>query len=125
MLASTLARHSFLRLTTFRKTGEAVPTTVWFAVAGDDAAYFFTGPETGKAKRLRNNPNVEIAPSNPRGEPRGPSQKATARMLRGAETETAHRALARKYGIQWKLLELVARWRGWQHVFYELTAASE
>jgi uncharacterized protein len=122
MLASTLARRNFALLTTFRKTGQAVPTAVWFVVAGDEKVYFMTGPETGKAKRIRNNPIVQLAPSNPRGKPQGPAVDARARLLQGTEADAARRALTKKYGLQWTIFRFVARLRGFgQPVFYEMS----
>ena len=61
-----LEGHRYVRLTTFRRNGQGVPTTVWFALV-DDQAYVFTGMNSGKAKRLRNNPRVVLTPSNFRG----------------------------------------------------------
>ncbi len=125
MLGPNLARRSYALLTTFRRNGQPVGTPVWFVTAGDDRVYFMTGPETGKAKRIRNNPRVQVAPSNPRGQAQGAAVDAHARELQGAEAETARQALARKYGIQWTVLGLLSRFRGWhKQTFYEVSEAS-
>jgi PPOX class probable F420-dependent enzyme len=80
-----------------------------------------TGPETGKAKRIRNNPRVQIAPSNPRGKPDGPPVEGRAQRLDGADAKAAERMLAGKYGIQWTIFGLVARLRRFgQPAFYEV-----
>jgi len=53
-----LNRSRFVSLSTFRKTGVAVPTPVWVAKQGDDL--LVTTPSgSGKLKRLRNNPAIE------------------------------------------------------------------
>ena len=123
MLASALGRRDYVLLTTLRKNGQAVPTAVWFALAGDDKAYFMTGPETGKARRIRNNPSIQLAPSNPRGQAKGPAVNAMARLLQGAEADAAQVALKKKYGLQWTIFGFVARLRGFGNpVFYEVSA---
>jgi len=54
--------QEFLSIETFRKNGSGVKTTVWFAQEGD-MLYVWTIGESGKAKRIRNNARVNIAPS--------------------------------------------------------------
>ena len=123
MLASTL-RGNYALLTTFRRSGQEVATTVWFALARDDRAYFFTGPETGKARRIRANAHVKVAPSTPRGKATGPAVDATARLLNGAEADLARQTIRKKYGIQWTIFGWFARLRGFKNqVFYELTSS--
>ncbi|MBG6056043.1 PPOX class probable F420-dependent enzyme [Salinibacterium sp. CAN_S4] len=56
-----LADRRFLLLTTFRKTGEAVGTPVW-VVRDGDALLVSTPRDSGKLKRLRNNPRVQLVP---------------------------------------------------------------
>jgi PPOX class probable F420-dependent enzyme len=53
-----LEGHRYARLTTYRKSGEPVPIPVWFAVVGvpDNRIYVFTDALSGKAKRIRNDP---------------------------------------------------------------------
>ncbi|CAG1013734.1 hypothetical protein ANAEL_04784 [Anaerolineales bacterium] len=43
-------------------------TPVWFVQDGD-SLYFWTQSDSGKAKRIRNNDTVNIAPSTGTGEP--------------------------------------------------------
>lgn len=51
----------FVSLTTFRRTGEGVSTPVW--VARDGAHLLVLTPSgSGKVKRLRNDPRVELRP---------------------------------------------------------------
>ena len=42
-------RHKYINMTTFRKSGKAVPTAVWF-VELDGKLYTFTGEQTGKSQ---------------------------------------------------------------------------
>lgn len=98
---STFARFTDQQnvlLTTYRRDGTAVGTPVHIAVEGD-RAYFRTWDTTWKLKRIRNNPEVEIAPSDIRGNPTGPTVRARARILSGAESKHAAVAIAGKYPI--------------------------
>jgi uncharacterized protein len=93
--------HRYLRLSTFRRNGEAVPTPIWFARVGD-VLYAITGRSTGKAKRIRNNPDVVIAPSGVRGRPKGPDLRVTARLTDQQRDDPADRALDAKYDWQYR-----------------------
>lgn len=102
-LSRLLARARFMRLTTFRKSGEPVATPVWFALAGD-TVYVVTDDPSGKLKRIRNNGRVRLAPSNFRGTPNGDETEAVATVITDpAERSAAERALRQHYGWQWRL----------------------
>ena len=72
-----LDTQEFAILTTYRRSGVAVPTTVWFA-HDDDILYVQTGPEAGKLKRIRANGDVALTPSTRVGEPLGTTMTARA-----------------------------------------------
>lgn len=93
----------FIVLTTYRRSGVAVPTTVWFADTGG-ALYLTTAAESGKVKRLRANPAVLVAPSDRLGNVQGPALPGRARMLEPHEHDAAIAALRRKYGEQYTAL---------------------
>jgi uncharacterized protein len=118
-LAAVLDDHRSALLTTFRRTGQAVTTPVWFAIEGD-AVYFRTAAETGKAKRLRRNNRVRIAPGTPRGRTLGPEVEATARLLGPEESAAARRALEQRYCFQVRLVDLFLKLRRQQPVFFEI-----
>ncbi|NTV65918.1 MAG: PPOX class F420-dependent oxidoreductase, partial [Oscillochloris sp.] len=86
-----------------RRTGEAVPTTVWFAAMGD-RIYLTTQGHSGKIKRLRANPQVTVAPSDRVGNLSGSAAVGQARILEAREAEQAEAALRAKYGEQYLLL---------------------
>ena len=58
--------RKYISLTTFRKTGQAVPTPVWFG-EDDGKLYVMSRSDSGKSKRVRNNPQVRVAPCTMRG----------------------------------------------------------
>ena len=72
--------QKYISLTTFRKTGLAVPTPVWFGEE-NDKLYVMTRSDMGKFKRIRNNPQVKIAACTIRGKVTGREFAATARIL--------------------------------------------
>ncbi len=122
-----LEGHRYVRLTTFRRSGEGVPTTVWFALV-DDKAYVFTGMNSGKAKRIRNNPRVILTPSNFRGKPRTQSSiKADARLMGKDEEELPNRVIDEKYGWQYRLFNYVLNLpkNPPEHVFLELRPVAD
>ena len=92
----TLEGHKYVSLTTFKKSGEAVSTPLWFALV-DGRAYMTTPPDSGKMKRIRNDPRVLISPSNARGKPKGESIEGIAYPIEGDSLEHAEKALREKY----------------------------
>src|SRR5579863_9126385 len=88
--------QKYISLTTFRKTGVGVATAVWF---GEDAdkLYVMTRSDMGKTKRIRNNPQVRVAPCTIRGTVTGAEIPATARILPPEEQARAQAAIHRKY----------------------------
>ena len=125
-LARHLARAQYMRLTTFRKSGDPVSTPVWFALVGD-LAYVVSDDPLGKVKRIRNNGRVRVAPSNFRGTPKGGDLDAAATIVADLdELDLSERALHKRYGWQWRLFRWFDRFRKHngqpvQHVFLKLT----
>jgi PPOX class probable F420-dependent enzyme len=88
----------YVSLATFRKNGVAVHTPIWFA-EDDDTLYFMTNSKLGKVKRIRNNPNVTIAPCTIRGKVTGPEFPATVRVMRPEEFARVRRLINAKYWL--------------------------
>jgi PPOX class probable F420-dependent enzyme len=101
-------------LTTFKRDGTPVETPVTIAVEGDHA-FIRTYDKAGKAKRMRNNPEVELAPSTVAGKPRGEVIRARVRLLEGEENAHARRLIRRRQlllqGIFVPLTHRVMRYR--------------
>lgn len=93
-----LRGQRYFSLATFRKTGVAVLTPVWFAEQ-EGKLYVMTRSDSGKYKRLRNNPQVRMAPCTSRGRVTGPDTAGVARVLSPEEAFRARQALARKYWL--------------------------
>jgi len=88
----------YISLATFRKDGTPVYTPVWFGEKNGHL-YVMTASKTGKAKRLRNNPEVRIAPSTMRGKVTGPEFSARVRFLKPEEFRHAQKLIKAKYWL--------------------------
>lgn len=94
-----LAAGNYLLLTTFRRSGTAVPTPVWAAREGAEL-FVWTAAESGKVKRIRNGGAVELRECDLRGNPKGPDAvPGTARLLDEAATEHVRDLIKAKYGV--------------------------
>src|SRR5450432_703969 len=101
-----LLKGSYVNLTTFRKSGVAVPTAMWFAES-NGIIYIYTGATSGKVKRIRNSGRVTLAPCAASGKVTGAVIEGKARIISDQqEIALAEAALAKKYGIQRRLLYL-------------------
>src|SRR4051812_9023789 len=77
---ASLHGQKYMNLITYRKSGEAVTTPVWF-VERNGRLYVMTQANAGKVKRIRRNGRVQVAPATMRGQALGPAVDALAREL--------------------------------------------
>ena len=96
MVPASIHDQKYISLTTFRKNGAGVATPVWFGEE-DGRLYVMTRSDMGKAKRIRNNPQVCVAPCTIRGTVTGAEVAATARILPPEEHARARQTINRKY----------------------------
>ena len=95
---SPIRGQKYISLTTFRKNGAGVATPVWFG-EDSDKLYVMTRSDMGKTKRIRNNPQVRVAPCTIRGAVTGPEFAAAVRILPAEEHAHARQAINRKYWL--------------------------
>ena len=95
-IPSAIKDQKYISLTTFRKSGVGVSTPVWFGEE-DGKLYVMTQSDMGKSKRIRNNPQVRVAPCTIRGGVTGPEFEGTARILQREEHRHARQTINRKY----------------------------
>ncbi len=125
MINVKLAQFSgekYLNLESYRKTGQAVRTPVWFAQEGR-IFYCYTEADSFKVKRIGNNPRVRIVPCDARGKVKGEWVDATARILDEAGERLTHRLLNRKYGLIKRVLDILAGIRGHQRAAIAIDAS--
>ncbi|MFL5657763.1 MAG: PPOX class F420-dependent oxidoreductase [Ktedonobacteraceae bacterium] len=103
---TNLYQYRYVKLTTFRKNGTAVPTPVWFGT-DHGKLYIMTNYNAGKIKRIRSNERVLLAPSNGRGKVLGEQIEAHAHELPASEYKQAIALLVRKYGLIYRLFTFV------------------
>jgi PPOX class probable F420-dependent enzyme len=108
---ATQGDERYLSLTTFRKSGERVSTPMW-VVRDGDALIMFTPEASGKVKRLRNSPRVELRPCKRMGrvkdgvEPVG----GVAGVLTDKDSlERATERIRRKYGLGYRVVMAIER----------------
>lgn len=88
----------YISLATFRKSGTAVYTPLWFAEK-DGKVLVKTRSDSGKYKRIRSNPQVKVAPCTMRGKITGPEFAGRAQPLGREQWPEAQKALNRKYWL--------------------------
>jgi len=97
-IPTSIQGQKYISLKTFRKNGAGVATPVWFGEDGGKL-YVMTRSDMGKTKRVRNNPQVRVAPCTIRGTVTGAEFDATARILPPEEQARARQAINRKYWL--------------------------
>ena len=104
---ASLQGRKYLNIETLRKNGQGVRTPVWFAGEPEQGVpeklYVYSTADSGKAKRIRNNPKVRVAPCDVRGKPLGEWIDAQAEIVTGPEAEHGMQLLNKKY-FPWKQL---------------------
>lgn len=100
MIFPELLGYPYASLMTFRKNGEGVATPIWFAT-DREKLYILTTGSSGKVKRIRHTPRVQLAPCSQNGKTLyGPYVDGVARVMAPDEYRTAKIALNQKYGLQ-------------------------
>jgi PPOX class probable F420-dependent enzyme len=102
---SQFLNQKYINLETYRRNGQAVRTTVWF-VMDAGTIYIRTDMNSGKVKRIKNNPNIRITPSGARGQLKGKWIEGKIKMAGSLELEHAIQLLEQKYGIQGKIIRI-------------------
>jgi len=108
----TLSDEKYVAFTTFRKTGEPVTSPVWIVPVSDGRVGFWTAMGTGKTKRLRNNPQVTLQPSDVRGRVKAGTVpvSATAEMVQsGRLFDEVHGRVREKYGAMTRITGVLAK----------------
>ncbi len=99
--------QEFLSLETFRKTGVGVKSPMWFAQDGD-ALYLWTNGESAKVRRIRNNPQVNIAPCTRFGAVTGEWVAAQASIDDSAATlQHIEKLLGKKLGFGYAIFRFI------------------
>ncbi len=88
----------YLSVTSFKRDGTGVATPVWFVIENGQLL-IHTDPQSFKARRIRQNPAVMIAPCSGTGRLRSEPVPAKAEFLPESEMDHVGHLLQRKYRI--------------------------
>ncbi|OEU88954.1 pyridoxamine 5'-phosphate oxidase [Streptomyces abyssalis] len=102
-----IAGSRYISLTTFKRDGTAVATPVW-AVEDGGELLVWTRDDSGKVKRVRNGARVTVTPCDARGrtpEDAEPAEGTARLMTEEGGLDRVRRAMARKYGWQFRLTD--------------------
>jgi PPOX class probable F420-dependent enzyme len=102
--------QKYLSLESYRKDGRGVSTPVWFAEE-NGILYIYSLADAGKVKRIRNNPQVRIAPCDFRGGLKGTWAGAMAHILDPSGAEHGHQLLNKKYGLAKRIGDFFSKLR--------------
>jgi len=117
---AAFADQNYLNLESYRKSGEAIRTPLWFVLDGE-VLYFYTVAHSFKVTRLKNNPRCRVAPCDMRGNLKGDWVDASARLLDTAEASHADNLLNQKYGLMKRTLNFFAKLRGHKRASFAIT----
>ena len=109
-----LGDEPFVSLSTFRRSGQPVSTPVW--IARDGETLVVTTPAgSGKVKRLRHTPQVELRPSGRMGAV-APGVEPVAGVVEivadDAESQRLTGLIAAKYGLEYRIVMGIERLGG-------------
>jgi uncharacterized protein len=105
---SQFAGEKYICIETYRKTGDPVRTPVWF-VEENGELLVRTDSDTGKMKRIHNNPRVRVATCNIRGNVKGEWVEGEARKVDTNSSEHVFSLLKKKYGTMYRMVRFTER----------------
>ena len=117
-----LRGYKYCLLVTYKRSGEAVPTPVWFGLA-DGKVYVRSEANVAKVKRIHNDSRVRIAPCTVRGKPLGPPAEGQARLLNATSDEAKAEAVQADYGLGRKVYQGAGGALGVEVVYFEIAPA--
>ncbi|MEA2440528.1 MAG: hypothetical protein QOH76_1952 [Thermoleophilaceae bacterium] len=121
----SLTGSKYCLLVTFKRSGDPVPTPVWFGLDEDGRMYTRTEADAWKVRRVRNDPRVRVATSNVRGKPHGPLIEGRGRVVSPEEEEHAERVLQSNYGLGRRVYEGTMGAAAGSMVYIEVSPAGQ
>lgn len=111
MTPKQFEKQKYLNIETFRKNGQGVKTPVWFVEDGE-ALLVWTQAGSGKAKRIRRDSTIRVAPSTGSGEPVGEWLPAHAQADESPETiQRVEKMMKKKYGVMFNIFGFLGKLR--------------
>ena len=106
-----LGAQRFVALTTFKRSGEPVATTVWVARDADELIVL-TPAQSWKVKRIRHDPRVRLVPCSRSGKVAPgaePSEGTAVVETDPATVDRLHAVIKTKYGLEYKIVMAIER----------------
>ncbi len=121
-MVEQLKNGKHVSIKTFRKNGTEAATPIWF-LEKKDKYYICTGGMTYKVRRIRNNPEVQIAASDGKGNLKGEYFEGKARITAKNEAEPLYKLFRKKYGgfRMWSFFANLWRKEEKKHIYLEIT----
>ncbi|MCW2490966.1 MAG: uncharacterized protein QOH56_469 [Pseudonocardiales bacterium] len=97
----TVSDEKYISTTTFRRSGAPVASPTWIVPLDEGKVGFWTSSRSGKYKRLRNNPQISLQPSDSRGrvKPGTSALGGTAELVTsGPDFDAIQGKIRAKYG---------------------------
>ena len=114
-MAESVSDTRYVRLTTFTADGRPKHTPVWIAPWKDGGIGTTTDDDSWKVRRLRKTQNVEIAPSDSRGQvdEESATLSGTAEVIPNSDPDyqILEAEFLKKYGLQYRLFRFIRKLR--------------
>ena len=105
-------KQQYLSIESLRKNGQAVKTPVWFVQDGE-TLLVWTQAGSGKARRIRRDGKIRVAPCTGSGEPIGEWSQARAQTDESPEAiKHVTTLMKKKYGAMFSIFGFIGRMRG-------------
>ena len=95
----------YISLGTRKRDGSIVRTPVWFVTHGKELIITTQG-SSGKAKRVRNFPEVDLATCDMRGKIQGAIISAAGQLISENGSDAFVKLFKKKYGLMFRLMSL-------------------
>jgi len=102
------SKAKYISLGTRKRDGSVVRTPVWFVAEGTDVIVTTEG-SSGKAKRMRNYPEIDLAECDMRGRIRGELVTAAAAVLPANANADQEKLFVKKFKVMYKIMNMLGR----------------
>jgi len=119
-----LGETEFVSIESFRKNGVGVKSPVWITEE-NGKLQCWTGADSWKVKRIRNNPNVNLAICDRAGNIESDWVSATGQVsVAPQDVKQQQGRMAKKFGFMFRMFQLMGKVRGSQYAVIEFTPAN-
>ena len=106
--AANIGDEKYVSFTSYKRNGDAVATPVWIISLPNGEVGFTTEVGAWKVKRIANNPRITLRACDIRGHVKPGAAEVTgnARLVTGQECAAIEKAVAKKYGVLARLVNV-------------------